>query len=141
MRVSTSSLTKLTWKATGTPSSSGWNAPGNTLVVDRDPIDLAEQLFDVGHGDYVPEVPNPPLVHVLQVASIFLGAIAAAVHAIESVGLAATELKSEDLVSAKEVATRLGRTYEVAATNHVIRARRILTGDQLRAEMAQLMSA
>jgi hypothetical protein len=163
-----------------------------TLIVDRDPTDLAEQLFEVGHGDYVPEGPNPPLVHVLQEGPTLPAAIAAAVHAIESVSLAAVGLKSEDLVSVKEVAARLGRTYEsvrllaggqrgpgcfptplsegqwalyswaeiadwfathygtagptdwdreVVAANHVIRARHILAGDKLRAEMAQLMSA
>ena len=163
-----------------------------TLVVDRDPADLAEQLFEVGRGDYVPEGPNPPLVHVRQDAPTLLAAIASAVQAIESVGLAAVGLKSEDLVSVKEVAARLSRTYEsvrllasgqrgpggfptplsdgqwalyswaevadwfathygtagptdwdreVAAANHVIRARHILAGDKLRAEMAQLMSA
>jgi hypothetical protein len=163
-----------------------------TLVVDRDPTELADQLFEVGDGDYVPEGPAPALVHVLQEATTLPAAIVAAVHAIESVGLAVVGLKSDDLVSAKEIAGRLGRTYEsvrllaggqrgpggfpaplsdgqwalyswaeiadwfathygtagptawdreVAAADHVIRARHILTGDKLRAEMAQLMSA
>ena len=83
-----------------------------TLVVDRDPTDLAEQLFEVGHGDYVPEGPNPPLVHVRQDAATLLAAIASAVHAIQSVGLAAVGLRSEDLICVKEVAARLSRTYE-----------------------------
>ncbi len=163
-----------------------------TLVVDRDPTGLAEQLFEVGQGDYVPEGPNPPLVHVLQEAATLPAAITSAVHAIESTGLAAVGLKSDDLVSVREIAARLDRTYEsvrllacghrgpggfpiplsdgqwalyswadvadwfathygtarpsdwdreVAAANHVIRARHILTGNKLRAEMAQLMSA
>ena len=163
-----------------------------TLVVDRDPTEVAEQLFEVGHGDYVPEGPNPPLVHVLQEAATLPAAIVSAVHAIESVGLAAVGLKSDDLVSVKEIAARLSRTYEsvrllasgqrgpggfpaplsdsqwalyswaetadwfaahygtagptewdreVAAADHVIRARHMLVGDKLRAEMAQLMSA
>jgi hypothetical protein len=162
------------------------------LVVDRDPIELADQLFEVGHGDYVPEGPNPPLVHVLQEATTLPAAIVSAVHAIESVGLAVVGLKSDDLVSVKEIAARLSRTYEsvrllaggrrgpggfpaplsdgqwalyswaeiaawfathygtagptawdreTAAADHVIRARHILAGDELRAEMAQLMSA
>jgi hypothetical protein len=163
-----------------------------TLVVDRDPTDTAEQLFEVGHGDYVPEGPNPPLVHVLQEAATLPAAIVSAVHAIESVGLAVVGLKSDDLVSVKDIAARLSRTYEsvrllasgqrgpggfpvplsdsqwalyswaeiadwfaahygtagptewdreVAAANHVIRARHMLLDDKLRAEMAQLMSA
>lgn len=163
-----------------------------TLVVDRDPTAMADQLFAVGDGDYVPEGPNPSLVHVLQDATTLPAAIAAAVHAIESVGLAAVGLKSDDLVSVKEIAARLGRTYEsvrllaggrrgpggfpaplsegqwalyswaevadwfathygtagptdwdreVAAADHVIRARHILAGEKLRAEMARLMSA
>lgn len=163
-----------------------------TFVVDRDPIELADQLFEVGHGDYVPEGPNPSLVHVLQEATTLPAAIVSAVHAIESVGLAVVGLKSDDLVSVKEIAARLSRTYEsvrllaggqrgpggfpaplsdgqwalhswaevagwfathygtagptawdreVAAADHVIRARHILAGDKVRAEMAQLMSA
>lgn len=163
-----------------------------TLVVDHDPIEMADQLFVVGHGNYVPEGPDARLVHVLVVAATLAGAIASAVHSIESVGLAVVGLKSDDLVSAKEIATRLNRTYEsvrllagglrgpggfpaplsdgqwalyswaevadwfathygtpgptdwdreVAAADHVIRARHILIGDKLRAEMAQLMSA
>ena len=163
-----------------------------TLVVDRDPTGVAAQLFEVGHGDFVPEGPDPAVVHVLQEAATLPAAIVSAVRAIESVGLAAVGLKCDDLVSVKEIAGRLDRTYEsvrllasgrrgpggfpaplsdgqwalyswteiadwfathygtagptdwdreVAAANHVIRARHILAGDKLRAEMVQLMSA
>lgn len=163
-----------------------------TLVVDRDPTEMADQLFEVGHGDYVPEGPNPPLVHVFLEAATLPAAITSALHDIESVGLAVVGLRSDDLVSVKEIAARLNRTYEsvrllaagkrgpggfptplskgqwalhswaevaewfathygtagptdwdreVAAANHVLRARHILAGDKLRAEMGQLMSA
>ena len=163
-----------------------------TLVVDRDPTEVADHLFEVGHGDYVPEGPNPALVHVLHKATTLAAAIVTAVHIVEAVGLSVVGLKSDDLVSVKEIAARLGRTYEsvrllaagqrgpggfpaplsdgqwalyswtevadwfathygtpgptdwdreVTAADHVIRARHILAGDELRAEMAQLMSA
>src|SRR6266568_4330068 len=161
-----------------------------TVVVDRDPTDYADALYETDQGDSVPEGGNGQgSVHVTRDADTLAAAILDAVH---SVGLVVTGVQSDDLVSLKDIAARLARTYEsvrllaagkrgpgrfptplstgqwalyswtevaawfaehygterpsvfdreIAAADHLIRARRMLAGDANRAELSQLVTA
>lgn len=163
------------------------------LVVDRDPTEFADALFAADQGDSVPEGgAGANIVHINREAESLAAAILDAVHTIESVGLAVVGVASEDLVSLRDIATRLGRTYEsvrllatgqrgpggfpapfsngqwalyswaevaawfaarygmpapsrfdreIAAADHLIRARRILADDEQRGELGQLVVA
>lgn len=83
------------------------------LTVDRDPTDYAEALFDVAHGDLTPEGGNGAgVVHACIEGDGLTTAIALAVVAVESVGLAVTGIQSDDLVTLKDIAERLDRSYE-----------------------------
>lgn len=84
-----------------------------TLTVDRDPTDYTDQLFEVANGALTPEGGNGGgCVHVYIDAPSLPAAIVQAVRQIESVGLAVVGVKSDDLVSLRDIADRLGRTYE-----------------------------
>lgn len=165
-----------------------------TLVVDQDPTaeTISDALFEAGHGDLIPEGGNGRgVVHVGVESDSLSAAILAAVRMVESVGLTVTGVQSDDLVSLRDIASRLGRTYEsvrllttgkrgpgrfpaplshgqwslyswaevsqwfaehfgteavsaydreIAAADHLIRARHILVGDE-RVELAKLVYA
>jgi hypothetical protein len=164
-----------------------------TLAVDRDPTSLTDELFDLGHGDFVPEGGTArAVVHVNAEAETFGDALAVSVQAIEQTGLQVIGVASDDLVSIRDIAPRTARTYEsvrllaagkrgpggfpapmstgqwalyswtevaawfaehygteapsaydrqIAAADHLIRARRMLADDVTRAEFAKLLAA
>ncbi|UXA04428.1 hypothetical protein KXD96_15475 [Mycobacterium sp. SMC-2] len=163
-----------------------------TLAVDRDPTGLADKLFDIAEGDLVPEGgAGVNVVHAYREADSFAAALFGAVKDVESTGLVVTGIASDDLVSLRDIATRLGRTYEsvrliaagkrgsggfptplstgqwslyswaevsawfsrshgteapstydreIAAADHLIRARRILAGDEQRHQLGKLVT-
>jgi hypothetical protein len=82
-----------------------------TLVVDRDPIDLTDALFEVAQGDLIPEG-GRSVVHAFFEADSLAEALVAVVHQVESVGLTVIGLESDDLVTIADIAQRTGRTYE-----------------------------
>lgn len=84
-----------------------------TLAVDRDPTDYADALYELDEGDSVPEGGNGAgVVHVHRDADTLADAIIDAVHGIEAVCLTVTGVQSDDLVSLRDIAARLDRTYE-----------------------------
>lgn len=86
-----------------------------TLVVDRDATDeQVNALFEIDQGDSTPEggPHGPNLVHVTREADTLAEAIGEAVHNVESVGLQVVGVQTDDLVSGKDIAARLNRTYE-----------------------------
>lgn len=163
-----------------------------TLAVDRDPTEMADKLFDIAEGDLVPEGgTGVNLVHVYSEADPFAAALLEAVEQVESTGLVVTGIASDDLVSLRDIAARLGRTYEsvrliaagkrgpggfptplstgqwslyswaevsawfsrshgtqapsaydreIVAADHLIRARRILAGDEQRHQLSKLVT-
>jgi hypothetical protein len=83
------------------------------LAVDRDPTEMADKLFDIAEGDLVPEGgTGVNLVHVCREADSFAAALLKAVEDVELTGLVVTGIASDDLVSLRDIAARLGRTYE-----------------------------
>lgn len=160
-----------------------------TLAVDRMPTDdEIDALFDLDEGDSTPEGGSSgALVHVHRRDTSLAAAIGSAVRMVELVGLRVTGLRSDDLVSLRDIATRTGRSYEsvrlwaagqrggggfpaplstgqwslyswaevtswlgepanehdreIAAADHMLRARSMLTGDEHRDEFAQLVAA
>ena len=166
-----------------------------SLVVDQDPTEqaFAGALFEASEGHLIPEGggADQNVVHVNVEADTLAAAITLAVHRVESVGLNVVGVKSDDLVSLKDIAARCGRTYEsvrllasgkrgpggfpvpmstgqwelyswaeaamwlsthygtegpaiydreIAAADHLMRARRMLAGDEHRAELAELVN-
>ena len=163
-----------------------------TLAVDRDPTAMADKLFVIAEGDLVPEGgTGVNVVHVCREADSFAAALLEAVEKVESTGLLVTGIASDDLVSLRDIAARLGRTYEsvrliaagkrgpggfptplstgqwalyswaevsawfaraqgteapspydreIAAADHLIRARRILAGDVQRHQLGKLLT-
>lgn len=163
-----------------------------TLAVDRDPTEMADKLFDIAEGDLVPEGgTGVNVVHVYREADSFAAALLEAVEDVESTGLVVTGIASDDLVSLRDIAARLGRTYEsvrliaagkrgpggfptplstgqwslyswaevsawfsrshgteapsaydreIVAADHLIRARRILAGDEQRHQFGKLIT-
>ncbi|WP_235732611.1 hypothetical protein [Mycolicibacterium septicum] len=84
-----------------------------TLIVDHDPTEYSDELFEVAEGQLIPEGgAGDNLVHVYSGADSFTAAVIQAIHEIESVGLAVVGIASDDLVSLKDVAGRTERTYE-----------------------------
>lgn len=166
-----------------------------TLVLDREPSDAElDKLVAAGLEDIGVEGPSPALAHVAVDADTIAAAMLDALHQLESAGFAVIGVQSNDLVSLKDIAARLGRTYEsvrklavgergpgafpapmstgqwalyswtavsdwlarhfpmnavgctaydreIAAADHLIRARCILAGDKNRAELAKLIDA
>lgn len=166
-----------------------------TLVVDRDATEApyVDAIFDADQGDSVPEGgAGTNLVHVFREADSLALAITSAVAMLERIGLAVLGVRSDDLVSLKDIAARTGRTYEsarllstgqrgpggfpaamstgqwalyswalvaawfaehfggeavgefdreIAAADHLLRARHILANDAHRAELAGLLLA
>ncbi|ORV61584.1 hypothetical protein AWC03_09845 [Mycobacterium europaeum] len=162
------------------------------LAVDRDPTEMADNLFEIADGDLVPEGgTGVNVVHVYREADSFATALLGAVKDVESAGLIVTGIASDDLVSLRDIASRLGRTYEsvrliaggkrgrggfptplstgqwslyswaevsawfsrshgteapstydreIAAADHLIRARRILADDEQRHELGKLVT-
>jgi hypothetical protein len=163
-----------------------------TLDVDRDPTEMADKLFDIAEGDLVPEGgTGVNVVHVYRAAESFAAALLEAVEDVESTGLVVCGIASDDLVSLRDIAARLGRTYEsvrltaagkrgpggfpaplstgqwslyswaevstwfsgsygmaapsaydreIVAADHLIRARRILAGDEQRHQLGKLIT-
>lgn len=165
------------------------------LTVDRDATEdtVADALFELGEGDYVPEGgPHGNLVHVAQEAATLTAALIAAIHGVEKTGVKVIGIESDDLVTLQDIADRTGRTHEsvrllangtrgpggfpqptlsgkpafyswtevaqwlannygveaggeydreLAAANHLVRARHLLAGDKNRSDMAQLVDA
>jgi hypothetical protein len=159
-----------------------------TLITDRDPTNHADALFERAHGDLTPEGgAGPNLVHACIEADTLADAIINAIHHTEATGLAVTGLAADDLVSLRDIAGRLGRTYEsvrllatgqrgpgdfptplstgqwslyswaevsdwlgqeagdysreIAAADHLIRARHILATAANRADLGKLVNA
>ncbi|WP_234789512.1 hypothetical protein [Mycolicibacterium conceptionense] len=164
-----------------------------TLVVDRDPTEHADQLFEIAEGRLTPEGgAGDNLVHAYGEATSFPAAVIQAIREVESVGLSVVGIASDDLVSLRDISDRLGRTYEsvrliaagkrgpgdfpapmstgqwalyswaevsawfahaygtpapsaydreIAAADHLIRARRMLRADPSRSELAELIMA
>jgi hypothetical protein len=163
-----------------------------SLSVDRDPTELADELFDVAGGDLVPEGgAGVKLMHVYRESDSLAAALLAALEDVEATGLAVTGIACGDLVSLRDIATRLDRTYEsvrliaagkrgpggfppalstgqwslyswadvsawfcrtrgtdapsaydqqIAAADHLIRARAILKNDEQRHQLSKLMT-
>ena len=84
-----------------------------TLTVNTDPTEYADQLFEVAEGTLVPEGGNGTgVVHAIHDTATLADAVAWAVAAVESVGITVTGVETEDTVSLKDIAARMGRTYE-----------------------------
>lgn len=85
-----------------------------SLVLNRDPDEHDfDRLFESGLDDAVIETDNGTTVaHFDRKARSLPDAVASAVHHIERAGFRAQAMVSEDLVSLKDIANRLGRTYE-----------------------------
>jgi hypothetical protein len=164
-----------------------------TLTVDRDPTEVPyiDVLFERYEGGALPEGSSGVgMVHMICDAGTLAEAITATVDEVESTGLVVTGVVADDLVSVKEIAERVGRTYEsvrllaggkrgpggfpapsssgqwalyswamvsawfaehyggeavsafdreVAAADHLLRARRMLAGDEQRSSFARLV--
>lgn len=85
-----------------------------TFILDREPTDAeVEALFEPFDGAAVPEFGNGTgVVHVHYLAESLAGAISESLVKVESVGLAVIGVESEDAVSIKDIADRVGRSYE-----------------------------
>lgn len=165
------------------------------LIIDRDATEdpYVDLIFEACQGDAVPTGGNGQgsVMFALD-ADTLAKAITTGVHMLEGMGIAVTGIASLDLVSLKDIAARVGRTYEsvrllaagkrgpggfpppestgqwalyswalvsqwfaehlggeavgtfdreIAAADHLLRARRILAGDEHRAELAELVNA
>lgn len=85
-----------------------------TLVLDREPSgEELDALFEVGCDDATPETgAGTALLHVDREAATLPEAIVSALRQVESAGFRVLALRSDDLVTLKEIATRTARTYE-----------------------------
>lgn len=170
------------------------------LLVDREPADdqmaalSPEALDEAGLVGFETQA-GAVLAHVVREAPSLVDAIVQAVHEVESLGqlgLQVVGVHCEDLVSLRDIAQRVGRTYEsvrllaagkrgpggfpaplstgqwalyswaevsawfaihygtasagvydrtLVAADHLIRARRIMAGDEHRDEMLKLVAA
>lgn len=84
------------------------------MVVDR-PIadDEIDALFDAGCDDAVPErQASRTLVHFVRAAPNLAVALVTALRDLEAAGLVANSVRSDDLVTLREIAERTGRTPE-----------------------------
>lgn len=85
-----------------------------TLVLSRNPTDAEQDaLYDAGLSDAQLEYgAGQSLAHIDREAASLAEAIVTAVRQVESVGLAAVSVRSDDMVSLKDIAARVRRTYE-----------------------------
>ena len=85
-----------------------------TLVLDREPNDDEQDaLYEAGLSDAQLEYgAGQSFAHVDREADSLAEAIVIAVRQVESVGLKAVAVRSDDLVSLKDIAARVKRTYE-----------------------------
>ncbi len=86
-----------------------------TLVIDRVPSDAdLDRLYEAGLDDATPEYgpSTSPLVHVHRDAGSLAEAITGAVRQVECAGFVVVGVQTEDLVTLKTIAVRVGRTYE-----------------------------
>lgn len=85
-----------------------------TLVLDHEPADGdLDELYDAGLSDAVVEHGNgTTLAHFTRDAETLHAAVVSALHDVERAGFTAQAVVSDDLVSLKEIAGRIGRTYE-----------------------------
>ncbi|RCW38828.1 hypothetical protein DFQ14_11932 [Halopolyspora algeriensis] len=166
-----------------------------TLVLNRIPSeDEYDLLFESGCDDASPETRNgTALVHFDRDAPSLTHALVTAIRDVERAGFRVQAVETDDLVSLRTIADRLGRSYEgmrliatgqrgpgafpvplsgdgwslyswsqvvdwstrhldareavstfeveIAAANHIVRARNMLHEDTERAELARLLSA
>ncbi|MFN2494991.1 MAG: hypothetical protein ABR608_03650 [Pseudonocardiaceae bacterium] len=85
-----------------------------TLILDRRPSDEElDALFEAGCDDATPAtVSGSGWLHFDRDAASLLHALTSAIHDVETAGLGVCAVVSGDLVSLKEIAHRIGRTYE-----------------------------
>lgn len=87
-----------------------------TFALDRAPSDdELDALFDAGGDDATPEsdeTANTGSVHFNRQAGSLAEAMVSALRTVEAAGLHVVAVRSEDLVTLKEIAVRTGRTYE-----------------------------
>jgi hypothetical protein len=96
-----------------------------TLLIDRTPVEAEfDALYEAGLDDSTPEFgPRAiPMIHVHRDAGSLATAIISAVAQVEQAGFAVVGVRTEDLVTLKTIAARVGRTYEGI--------RRLATGDR-----------
>lgn len=85
-----------------------------SLILDRKPSDdELDALFEAGLDDSTPAtVSGNGWLHVDREASSMLKAVTSAIRDMHTAGLAVSAVHSGDLVSLKEVASRVNRSYE-----------------------------
>lgn len=85
-----------------------------TLTINREPTEHElDRLTETELEAFGIEGPATPVTAEVAVdADTLAAAIATAVHAFESIGVAVTGVQTEDTVSLKDIAARMGRTYE-----------------------------
>jgi hypothetical protein len=84
-----------------------------TLVLDREPTEAEEESIALRAPAILGvEGGNVALAHVDLEADRFTDALVTAVRQIEALGLSVVGLRTNDLVSLKEIAQRTGRSYE-----------------------------
>ena len=85
-----------------------------TFVLDHDPTDIEiDALFDAGCEDTTPEThAGLGWLHFDRDASSLGEALVSALHDVEAAGLTVVAVRSDDLVTLREIATRTSRTYE-----------------------------
>lgn len=85
-----------------------------TVVIDGDVDTSLDGLFEAGCDDATfGSVDGVNYADFDRTASTFVAAVASAINAIESIpGLRVTRIEPDDLVTASEIADRLGRTRE-----------------------------
>lgn len=84
-----------------------------TLVLDRGPTEAEEEALDLrAPAILAVEGGNVALAHADLEADSFADALLTAIRQVEALGLGVVGLHNDDLVSMKEIAHRLGRSYE-----------------------------
>ncbi|MGH3273718.1 MAG: hypothetical protein ACRDNZ_05250 [Streptosporangiaceae bacterium] len=84
-----------------------------TLLLDREPTDAElDALTAAGLDGIGAEGPSPALAHLAIGAASLPAAILVAVHHLERLGVGVAGVRSADLVSLKDIAARIGRSYE-----------------------------
>ncbi|MGH3914434.1 MAG: hypothetical protein ACRDTC_13675, partial [Pseudonocardiaceae bacterium] len=87
-----------------------------TLILDHPPSgEEMDALFEAGCDDSTPEtVAGSGWLHFDRAAGSLLEALTSAIRDVESTGLTVCAVASDDLVSLKDIAARVGRSYESA---------------------------
>lgn len=87
-----------------------------TFVLDHALSDgEVDALWDAGGNDATPELnerTNTGVIHFDREAASLAEALVSALRTVEAAGLRAVAVRSDDLVTLKEIAARTGRTYE-----------------------------